>query len=150
MPFTGACPSWLGGLLCLTREPLLRDDEGLETQTPARLHMQQQTQQSLAAQSILTLCCPRPRQLHVTSGFVWVTQSHDGYDHFLRAGESMLLQGQCCVIEALQDSHLQWDAPGALAGLKKRQISLIARTAAHWRLCLSTHVTGLFQRPFNG
>jgi hypothetical protein len=112
--------------------------------------MHRQTDQTLAAQSILTLCCSYPRQLRVTSGFVWITQSHDGWDHFLCAGESMQLHGQCCVIEALQDSHLQWDAPDALAGLKNEQLSVIARKAAHWGLRLSTHATGLLQRPFNG
>ena len=112
--------------------------------------MHPHTDQFLAAQRILTLHCPAPRQLRLNSGLVWITQSHDGCDHFLRAGESMLLHNERCVIEALSDSHFQWEDAGAVACLKDRQLKPITGVAIRWQLRLAAHVAGLLQRPFSG
>ncbi|MGV0959516.1 MAG: DUF2917 domain-containing protein [Limnohabitans sp.] len=112
--------------------------------------MHPQTDQSLAAQRILTLRCAAPRQLRVISGWVWITQSHDGCDHFLRAGESMLLHNERCVIEALSDSHFRWEEVGAIACSKDRQLKPIARAPLRWHLRLLAQMPGLLQRPFSG
>jgi Protein of unknown function (DUF2917) len=148
--FPAACHARLCRLLCLTLWPWLQDDQGLKTQTQARPFMHSQTNQSLAAKHILTLRCAAPRQLRVISGCLWITQSHDGCDHFLRAGESMLVHNERCVIEALSDSHFLWQEPGAVALSKTRLLGPITLLPTRWRLRLPAHVAGRFQRPFSG
>ena len=150
MHFEAACHARLACLLCLTRRPVLRDDQGIETPTQARPLMHPQTDQSLAAQRILTLRCAAPRKLHVISGYLWITQSHDGCDHFLRAGESILLHNERCVIEALSDSQFRWEAAGAVANAEARQRKPHIGAPIRWQLRLTAHLAGLLQRPFSG
>jgi hypothetical protein len=46
---------------------------------------------SLSPGELLTLTPTQPTSLHLKSGALWVTQTGDDRDHFLRAGQSMLL-----------------------------------------------------------
>lgn len=69
--------------------------------------MQSEKQHHLSAKHILSVRCAAPQILRVISGQVWITQSHDAVDHFLKAGESMLLRSDRCVIEAQLDSHFR-------------------------------------------
>jgi hypothetical protein len=112
--------------------------------------MHPQTDQFLAAQRILTLRCAAPQKLHVISGYLWITQSHDGYDHFLRAGETLLLHNERCVIEALSDSQFRWESAGVVASAKARQRKADIGAPVRWQLRLSDHLAGLLQRPFSG
>jgi hypothetical protein len=46
---------------------------------------------SLSPGELITLTVTQPTTLHLQSGALWVTQSGDDRDHFLKAGRSMLL-----------------------------------------------------------
>ena len=46
---------------------------------------------SLSPGELLTLTPTQPTSLHLKSGALWVTQTGDDRDHFLRAGQSMQL-----------------------------------------------------------
>jgi hypothetical protein len=48
-------------------------------------------QLSLSPRELLTLTPTQPTTLHLQSGALWVTQTGDDRDHFLKAGQSMLL-----------------------------------------------------------
>jgi Protein of unknown function (DUF2917) len=150
MLFAAACHARLACRLCLPRKPVMQDDQGIETPTQERSLMPPQTDQALAAKHIVTLRCAAPRQLRVISGYLWITQSHDGCDHFLRAGDSMLLHNERCVIEALSDSQFRWEAPEEVACAKARQPKPNIGSPIRWQLRLTAHVADVFQRPFSG
>ena len=112
--------------------------------------MHTQKDQYLAAKLILTLRCPAPQLLRVRSGCVWITQSHDSTDHFIRAGESMLLHNERCVIEALSDSHFELDEPVAKAVSKTAKTAPVTRARSRWRSRYPGIMVGWAQRPFKG
>jgi Protein of unknown function (DUF2917) len=56
---------------------------------------------------LLTLTPFQPTSLHLRCGGLWVTQTGDDRDHFLKAGQSMpLAPGRLTVLQA-QDSWVQ-------------------------------------------
>ncbi|MGV0983346.1 MAG: DUF2917 domain-containing protein [Limnohabitans sp.] len=112
--------------------------------------MHTQKDQYLAANLILTLRCPVPQLLRVRSGCVWITQSHDSTDHFIRAGESMLLHNERCVIEALSDSHFEFDAPMASAASRISTLGPVTQVCNWWRSPYPGTMAGWAQRPFKG
>ncbi len=112
--------------------------------------MQAKKDQYLAAKLILTLRSPAPQVLRVLSGCVWITQSHDSTDHFIRAGESMLLHNARCVIEALSDSHFELDDPMAKAVSKTATTGPVTRVRNRWRSRYPGIMVGWAQRPFRG
>ena len=112
--------------------------------------MHTQKDQYLAANLILTLRSPAPQVLRVLSGCVWITQSHDSTDHFIRAGESMLLHNERCVIEALSDSHVEFDAPMASAASRTSTPGPVTRACNGWRTRHPGTMAGWAQRPFKG
>jgi hypothetical protein len=46
---------------------------------------------SLSPGELLTLTPTQPTTLHLKSGALWVTQTGDDRDHYLKAGQTMLL-----------------------------------------------------------
>lgn len=93
--------------------------------------MQTEKAHHLSANHILSVRCTAPQILRVISGQVWITQSHDAVDHFLKAGESMLLRSDRCVIEAQLDSHFRVALPPQLAGYP-RWLRHAASAFAQW------------------
>ncbi|XVJ68262.1 MAG: DUF2917 domain-containing protein [Rhizobacter sp.] len=56
---------------------------------------------SLSLGELLTLTPTQPTTLHLQSGVLWVTQTGDHHDHFLKAGQSMQLSpGRLTVVQA--------------------------------------------------
>ncbi len=55
---------------------------------------------ALPAGQVLSLRCHPGTVLRVIHGRLWVTQTHDGQDHFVRAGATLRLTGGHVVLEA--------------------------------------------------
>jgi hypothetical protein len=76
---------------------------------------------SLSPGELLTLTPTQPTALHLQSGALWVTQTGDDRDHFLKAGQSMLLAPHClAVLQAEGQSAQASLAPGVKHAQKRR------------------------------
>lgn len=86
-----------------------------QTQTPAAGQAKTQT---LAAGQTRTLVDGAQADLHVLRGVLWLTQSGDPTDYFLRAGQSMALAGTRTVVQAEcgRPAAYLLQAPSVLAG----------------------------------
>jgi len=86
--------------------------------------------QTLAAGQTRTLVDGAPADLHVLRGVLWLTQSGDPTDYFLRAGQSMALAGTRAVVQAQHGRPAAYllQAPCALAGPPR---TLLQPEAAH-------------------
>lgn len=73
--------------------------------------------QTLAAGQTQTLAVGAPSELHVLRGVLWLTQSGDPTDYFVRAGQSMALAGTRTVVQAEggRPAAYMLQAPSALA-----------------------------------
>lgn len=112
--------------------------------------MHSDQEHNLSANHILSMRCAAPQMLHVISGCVWITQSNDSVDYFIRAGESMLLHSERCVIEAQLDSRLRVSDSTRPAWNQRRHryaasaIAIANGWPPRWLLAW------LNQRPFSG
>ena len=76
---------------------------------------------SLSPGELLTLTHTQPTSLHLKSGALWVTQTGDDRDHFLRAGQTMqLAPGRLTVFQAEQGGAQASLAPDVGKGSKLR------------------------------
>ncbi len=74
---------------------------------------------SLSPGELLTLTPTQPTSLHLKSGALWVTQTGDDRDHFLRAGQTMqLAPGRLTVFQAEHGGAQASLAPGVGKGSK--------------------------------
>ena len=85
------------------------------TLTPAAGQAKTQT---LAVGQTRTLADGLQTELHVLRGVLWLTQSGDPTDYFLRAGQSMALAGTRAVVQAEGGRPAAYllQAPSVLAG----------------------------------
>ena len=88
--------------------------------------------QTLAAGQTKTVAVAvgAPSELHVLRGVLWLTQSGDPTDYFVRAGQSMTLAGTLAVVQAEggRPAAYMLQAPSALAGQPR---TLLQPEAAH-------------------
>jgi hypothetical protein len=86
--------------------------------------------QTLAVGQTRTLVDGAQAELHVLRGVLWLTQSGDPTDYFLRAGQSMALAGTRTVVQAEGGRPAAYllQAPSALAGQPR---TLLQPEAAH-------------------
>ena len=85
---------------------------------------------TLAVGQTQTLAVATPSELHVLPGVLWLTQSGDPTDYFVRAGQSMTLAGTLAVVQAEggRPAAYMLQAPSALAGQPR---TLLQPEAAH-------------------
>jgi len=97
------------------------------SQTPSLAVGQTQT---LAVGQTRTLVDGAQAELHLLRGVLWLTQSGDPTDYFLRAGQSMALAGTRTVVQAEGGRPAAYllQAPSALAGQPQ---TLLQPEAAH-------------------
>lgn len=110
--------------------------------------MHSDQEHNLSANHILSMRCAAPQMLHVISGCVWITQSNDSVDYFIRAGESMLLHSERCVIEAQLDSRLRVSDSTRPAWNQRRHRYAASAISNGWHP--PWLLAWLNQRPFSG